>query len=248
MNSVDADEIARFSKVASQWWDENGAFRPLHRLNPARLDFIRSHAIDHFAGRVNGAALRPFEGLTAIDLGCGGGLISEPLARMGFDVTGIDADETAISVARDHASEQGLAIDYRVTTAEAMCTDGQQADIVLALEIVEHVADVPGFLESVTKLVAPGGLLIMSTLNRTPKGFLLGIVAAEYILRWVPRGTHQWRKFLRPSELAAGLRDHDFEPCALSGLVFNPLRQCFSLSADDLDVNYIMAARRQDFL
>lgn len=240
--SVDTDEIARFSRVADQWWDVDGPFRPLHRLNPARLSFIRAQAEQHFAARIVSHPMALFAGLTALDLGCGGGLVSEPLARMGFAVTGIDADDRAVAIARDHAATTGLNIDYQVTTAEALCANGHKADLVLALEIIEHVTDMEAFLTSVTNLVAPGGLVILSTLNRTKRGFLLGIVAAEYVLRWVPRGTHQWHKFVRPSELAMGLRRCGFAPIDLRGVVYDPLRQRFNLSADDMAVNYIMAA------
>ena len=243
MSSITLDplEISQFSRVADQWWDVDGPFRPLHALNPTRLGFIRTTICQHF-GR-DDQSLTPFQGLRGLDLGCGGGLVSEPMARMGATMIGADADAKAIDIARDHAAQSGLAIDYRVALAEELVAEGVQADIVLALEIIEHVADQAAFLAAVSALVAPGGVLILSTLNRTPKGFFLGIVAAEYLVRWVPRGTHHWQKFMKPSELAAGLRPHGFSAFDIKGLIYNPISRQFQLSKNDLAVNYLFAAR-----
>jgi 2-polyprenyl-6-hydroxyphenyl methylase/3-demethylubiquinone-9 3-methyltransferase len=244
MSSITLDplEISQFSRVADQWWDVDGPFRPLHALNPTRLGFIRTTICQHF-GRDN-QSLTPFQGLRGLDLGCGGGLVSEPMARMGATMMGADADARAIDIARDHAAQSGLAIDYRVALAEKLVAEGVQTDIVLALEIIEHVADQAAFLAAVSALVAPEGVLILSTLNRTPKGFFLGIVAAEYLVRWVPRGTHHWQKFMKPSELAAGLRPLGFSAFDVKGLIYNPISRQFQLSKNDLAVNYLFAARR----
>lgn len=240
--SIDDSEIARFEKVAAEWWDSNGQFRPLHRMNPTRVGYIRDTLCRHF-GRTAGDPT-PFDGLTIADVGCGGGLLCEPMARLGARVTGVDAGEEAVSIARLHAGQMGLEIDYRQATAEALAADGAQYDAVLALEIVEHVADVDAFLAAVAALVRPGGALIMSTLNRTPKSFGLAIVGAEYLLRWVPRGTHDWRKFVRPSELAAGLRRQGIEIDEVRGMVFSPLTGAWSLSERDLEVNYLLAGHK----
>lgn len=242
-SSVDASEIEKFAQQAEQWWDPEGNFRPLHRLNPARLAFIRDQLSAHygFSGGV-----KPLKGLKLLDVGCGGGLLAEPLARMGAEVTAIDAAEESVAAAKLHAEAMGLAIDYRAMTAEALLEEGASFDAVLSLEVVEHVADVPGFLETLCGLVKPGGALILSTLNRTPKSFALAIVGAEYLLRWVPRGTHDWRRFLKPSELARSLRPQGFETSALSGLVYNPLTDTWRTDDRDLDVNYLMMAVRED--
>lgn len=238
--SVDPDEIARFEAMADSWWDPAGAFRPLHRLNPVRLGFLRDRIADHY-GR-DARADRPLAGLSLLDIGCGGGLISEPLARLGGAVTGIDASERNIGVASLHAGDSGLAIDYRATTAEALVGTGAQFDVVLALEIVEHVADLDLFIAACTRLAKPGGLMIFSTLNRTPKSFALAIVGAEYLLRWLPRGTHNWRKFVRPSELARALSQSGAALDALVGVAYNPVSDRWRL-ADDLAVNYMAVAR-----
>ena len=237
--SVDRDEVARFERLAERWWDAQGEFRPLHRLNPLRLTFIRDRLAQHF--RRDPDSPRPFAGLRLLDIGCGGGLISEPMARLGFAVTGIDAGHETVAAARTHAQAFGVAVDYRETTAEDLAAAGERFDAVLALEVVEHVADPMLFLGSAAELVRPGGALIAATLNRTPKAFLLAIVGAEYVLGWLPRGTHQWQKFLRPSELASGLRQHGLGVSEISGLSYDPLRDRWSLSRD-LDVNYMVYA------
>jgi 2-polyprenyl-6-hydroxyphenyl methylase/3-demethylubiquinone-9 3-methyltransferase len=231
-------EIQKFSKDAPRWWDEKGPFAPLHKLNPVRIEYIRHQITQHF--NLDDRAAVPFSNLSVIDVGCGGGLVCEPLARLGAAVTGIDGDSVAIDVAQNHAAEMGLDIAYRNETTSSVISTGLKYDIVLALEIIEHIDDQAAFVQDCAALCKPGGLVIFSTLNRKAKAFALGIVAAEYILRWVPRGTHAWQKFIKPSELrrfahTAGLTAHD-----VTGLVFNPLKNAFTLSARDLDVNYLM--------
>ena len=238
--SVDPDELAKFAALADDWWDPEGAFKALHQLNPLRLGFIRDRA----AARLGRDPLkqRPLAGLAVLDIGCGGGLLSEPLARLGAQVTGIDASADGIAVARRHAAEVGLAIDYRETTAEALAGSGEGFDLVLAMEILEHVAEPSAFLAAAGKLVRPGGNLVAATLNRTPKAFLMAIVGAEYLLRWLPRGTHDWRRFLRPSEIARALRQEGLSVAEVTGVVYNPLSDAWHLSARDLDVNYMIYA------
>ena len=239
--NIDDAEIARFQNLAKAWWDPVGKFRPLHQIGPARLTFIRNELMRHFDRE--GSGLRPFKDLTVLDVGCGGGLMSEPLARLGARVTGIDPGEKNIAIARDHAAPQGLEIDYRVTTAEELVAAGAKFDAVVCLEVVEHVPDVAAFVQTCASLVRPGGLLILSTINRTLKAYALAIVAAEYVLGWLPRGTHQWDRFVTPDEIgryiaAAGLGTPRFE-----GFVYNPLRDQWSLSPDT-DVNYLAAASK----
>lgn len=240
--TVDPGEIQRFSAIAAEWWDEAGKFRPLHKLNPVRLEYIRDRLCAHF-GR-DPLAPQPLKGLRLVDIGCGGGLLSEPLARMGADVVGIDAAERNVKTAATHAAETGTPVDYRHTTAEDLVAAGETFDAVLSLEVVEHVADVPLFLESLAALMKPEGLLVMATLNRTPKSYLMAIIGAEYVLRWLPRGTHDWRKFLKPSELAAGLRATGLAVREVMGLTYSPLSDRFRLDARDLDVNYLLWASR----
>ena len=240
--TIDPDEIDRFAAQAESWWDPEGSFRTLHRVNPARLGFIRRHLTAHF-GR-DPSSLRPFDGLTLLDIGCGGGLVAEPMARLGFTVTGIDGGAEAIDAARRHAEATGLAIDYCVTVAESIAEVGRRFDTVLALEVIEHVADPVDFLAAVSALVRSGGAFIGATLNRTPRSFALAIVGAEYIFRWLPPGTHDWRKFLRPSEFVLGLRRNGFVVTQLAGLIYDPHRAEWSLSRD-LQVNYMVAAVRR---
>ncbi len=235
--TVDNEEVARFSAMADEWWDPTGKFKPLHKFNPIRLGYIRDRLCAHF-GR-DPRSLTPLDGLTLLDVGCGGGLISEPLARMGATVTGIDASEKNIGTARAHAARGDLEIDYRCTTAEDLQAAGDTFDIVLSLEVVEHVADVDLFLDSCTALVRDGGAMVLATLNRTPKAFMFGIVGAEYVMRWLPRGTHDWKKFVRPSELCRKLRRNGVDVSDISGLSFNPLTDEWRVSGD-VSVNYIM--------
>jgi 2-polyprenyl-6-hydroxyphenyl methylase/3-demethylubiquinone-9 3-methyltransferase len=254
--TVDTQDVARFSAIAEEWWDENGKFRPLHRIGPVRLKYIRDRAAAHF--KRDTEQMKALSGLSVLDIGCGGGLMCEPLARLGAGVTGIDASERNIAVASLHAEKMGLDIEYRRASPEELAArSGERGegnldprlstlapayDIVLALEVVEHVADVPLFLKACASLVKPGGLLFMSTLNRTIKSYGLAIVGAEYVLRWLPRGTHQWKKFLKPSELCAGLRHEGLVIENMSGMVFNPFKNAWHLSTGDLDVNYLLAA------
>jgi len=237
-STVDPAEIERFARIANEWWDPRGKFAPLHRLNPVRLGFIRDRAAAHW--QRDPLSGTPLQGLSVLDIGCGGGLICEPMARLGATVTGIDAAERNVTVARLHAAGQELAIDYRESTAEAMASGGAQFDIVLALEIVEHVSDVDLFLQSCGRLTKPGGLVFLSTLNRTAKAWALAIAGAEYALRWLPRGTHDWRKFLKPSEVVRGLRRAGVEPQEIAGVVYSPLSRTWSLNCNDLDVNYML--------
>jgi 2-polyprenyl-6-hydroxyphenyl methylase/3-demethylubiquinone-9 3-methyltransferase len=239
-SSVDPAEVARFAALADDWWDPEGRFKPLHRFNPVRLGYIRDRLVGHF-GR-DPAALAPFEGLRVLDVGSGGGLIAEPMARLGATVTGIDATDKNVRVSALHAARSGLAIDYRCATAEELVARGERFDVVLTLEVVEHVAAVEPFVADCARLLAPGGALIAATLNRTAKAWALAIVGAEYILGWLPRGTHQWNKFVRPAELVGALRRNRLEVAALTGVRYDPLAGTWSLS-DDLAVNYMVYAR-----
>lgn len=239
--SVDPAEVERFSALAETWWDPQGSMAPLHRLNPARLGFLRETLAAHFGCEAKN--LRPFAGLRILDVGCGGGLISEPLARLGATVTGIDAAEANIGVARAHARSGDLDIDYRRTSAEELAAGGEQFDAVLALEVIEHVADVDAFLQAVATLVRPGGAFVASTLNRTPKSLLFGIVGVEYVLRWLPPGTHRWDRFVKPSEFASGLRRRGLQVRDVRGLVYDPLTREWHLGRD-VGVNYLIYAAR----
>jgi 2-polyprenyl-6-hydroxyphenyl methylase/3-demethylubiquinone-9 3-methyltransferase len=241
--SIDPREVANFAAIAEEWWRPDGKFRPLHRLNPARLGYIRDRLVTHFD--LPGDARRPLEGLRLLDIGCGGGLVAEPLARLGAAVTGIDAAERNIQVAAQHAEGGGLAIEYRCAAAEDLVAAGERFDAVLALEVVEHVADVPGFLQACAGLVRPGGLFLASTLNRTVRAFATAIIGAEYVMRWLPPGTHDWRRFLRPHELARAVRASGLSVTDIAGLSYRPLRDEWRISADT-GVNYLMAARAPD--
>jgi 2-polyprenyl-6-hydroxyphenyl methylase/3-demethylubiquinone-9 3-methyltransferase len=237
--SVDPREVAGFAAVAGRWWDPDGPFRPLHRLNPVRLGYIRGAFEARFG--LDAGADRPFEGLAVADIGCGGGLVCEPLARLGARVTGVDAGTEAIAVARAHAETSGIDIEYLEGTAEALARSGRRFDAVTALEIVEHVADRAAFLAACCRLARPGGLLVLSTLNRTPRAFALAIVGAEYLLRWVPRGSHRWTRFVRPSELARDLRRGGARVVDVTGVVYDPLADRWRLGRD-VAVNYMVRA------
>ena len=239
--TVDPQEIAQFAAIADTWWDEEGAFRPLHRLNPVRLRYIRDNLCAHFG--LDARAPKPLSGLRLVDVGCGGGLLCEPLTRMGASVTGIDAAREGIAAARAHAETAGLVIDYRAATAESLVAAGESFDAVISMEVLEHVADVDAFLAACRDLARPGGALALSTLNRTPKSYLTAIIGAEYVLRWLPRGTHDWKKFIRPSELAAALRRQGLEMTDLTGIEYSPLADRFALG-DDLGVNYLAFATK----
>lgn len=240
--SVDDDEIAKFSALADEWWDPQGSFRPLHKLNPARLAYIRDRICTHFDR--DPTAQRPLAGLRLADIGCGGGLLTEPMARLGADVSGFDASERNVMVARTHAERMGLEIDYRFSTVESVADAGEKFDIVLNMEVVEHVADIAPFLDASCALVAPGGMMFVATLNRTLKSFAFAIVGAEYVLRWLPRGTHDWRKFVRPSEMAAALRRGGLTEIAFAGLAFDPLKDAWRIDERDISVNYLGCAMR----
>ncbi|MEX6506310.1 bifunctional 2-polyprenyl-6-hydroxyphenol methylase/3-demethylubiquinol 3-O-methyltransferase UbiG [Jiella sp. M17.18] len=239
--TIDGAEVERFSRMAQEWWNPVGKFKPLHKFNPVRLDYIRREMAMNFDRDIN--APKPFAGLTLLDIGCGGGLIAEPMARLGADVVGADASETNIEVAKLHAAEGGLAIDYRATTAEAIAAGGETFDVVLALEIVEHVADVDLFLTSCAQMVKPGGLLFVATINRTLKAYAFAIVGAERVLRWLPKGTHQFEKLVRPDEIAGPLERAGLSMIDETGVVYHPLADEWRQSKDT-DVNYMMLARR----
>ena len=240
--SIDAEEIAKFAAMAEAWWDPAGKFRPLHRFNPVRLAYIRDSLCARFDR--DPKSDHPLKGLKLLDVGCGGGLLSEPLARLGAELTGLDAAAKNIKVAALHAEESGLKINYRHGSVEELAESPARFDAVLNMEVVEHVADVDGFLAASAALVKPGGLMILATLNRTPKAFLLAIVGAEYLLRWLPRGTHDWRRFVRPSEAAGALRASGLEIEEITGVAYNPLTDSWRLAPRDLDVNYMLMAVR----
>lgn len=239
--TINDDEIEKFGRMAEQWWDPKGKFKPLHKFNPVRLTYIRERLLAHF-GR-DPSLLRPFEGLRILDVGCGGGLLCEPLTRLGATVTGIDAAERNIAVARIHAAQSGLAIDYRATTSEALVAAGEIFDVVLNMEVVEHVDNVPLYMKSCADLVAPGGLMFTATINRTARAFALAIVGAEYVLNWLPKGTHTYSKFLTPDEIAAYLTRNGLKVVDRSGVSFHPLADEWRLSSD-LGVNYMILAAR----
>jgi 2-polyprenyl-6-hydroxyphenyl methylase / 3-demethylubiquinone-9 3-methyltransferase len=240
-NTVDPEEIARFAAMAAKWWDDNGPMRPLHKLNPTRLRWIKDAITERFAR--DPKAADALAGLRILDVGCGAGILSEPLARMGATVVGIDPSAEIIAAAKLHAAQSGLAIDYRAATAEDLAAAGEQFDVVTAMEVVEHVTDVPQFVATCGKMVKPGGLMIASTINRTMKAFVLAIIGAEYVLRWLPRGTHTYEKLVTPSELTAAFKGARLMPRAETGVMYVPFVDEFRLTGD-LDVNYMMAAER----
>ena len=242
VSTIDDSEIEKFQAMAAEWWDPNGKFKPLHMLNPCRLDYITSQIAAEFERDL--AAPEPFDGLRILDIGCGGGLLSEPMARLGADVVGADAAERNIPVARVHAEEQGLDIDYRHTTAEALVEAGEKFDAILNMEVVEHVADPLAYLAACQDLLKPGGLMTCSTINRNPKSYVMAIVGAEYVMRWLPKGTHEWSKFITPDELYDLLRKADLDPVDRKGFVFNPVSWSWSLSDRDLSVNYVTTSLR----
>jgi 2-polyprenyl-6-hydroxyphenyl methylase / 3-demethylubiquinone-9 3-methyltransferase len=241
-SSIDPAEVERFSRIAAEWWDPRGKFAPLHRFNPVRLAFIRDQALYRF--RRDPKARAPFEGLRLLDIGCGGGLLAEPMTRLGFQVTGVDASERNIGTASAHAAEQGLSIDYRASTAEALVAAGEPLfDVILNMEVIEHVADPGEYLRTCASLLKPGGLMIVATLNRTLKAMALAKVGAEYILRWLPIGTHDWNKFLTPDELRGFLTAEPVSVDGPYGVVFNPLTGKWTESSD-FAVNYMMTVVR----
>jgi 2-polyprenyl-6-hydroxyphenyl methylase/3-demethylubiquinone-9 3-methyltransferase len=242
-NTVDPAEVAKFEAMAAEWWDPNGKFKPLHMLNPCRLDYITGQIAAQFGRDLK--TKRPFEGLRILDIGCGGGLLSEPMARLGAHVVGADAAERNIPVARLHAEQSGLTIDYRHTTAEAISATEERFDVVLNMEVVEHVADPQGFITTCHDLLKSGGLMVCSTLNRNAKSYLMAIIGAEHVMRWLPRGTHDWSKFVTPDELYALIRTAGLDPVDRKGMVFNPVAWRWSLSERDLSVNYVTASVRR---
>ena len=239
-STVDPAEVAKFEAMAAEWWDPKGKFKPLHMLNPCRLDYITSQIAAEFDRDLSTDS--PFDGLRLLDIGCGGGLLSEPMARLGATVVGVDAAERNIPVAQAHAAQSGLDIDYRHDTAEALAAAGEQFDIVLNMEVVEHVADPLAYLTACAQLLKSGGLHICSTLNRNPKSFMMAIVGAEHVMRWLPKGTHEWSKFITPDELFDLLSQSGVTPVDRKGMVFNPITWSWSLSARDLSVNYVTAS------
>jgi 2-polyprenyl-6-hydroxyphenyl methylase/3-demethylubiquinone-9 3-methyltransferase len=239
--SVDEAEVAKFAQLAAEWWDPKGKFWPLHAFNPVRLKFIRALAAEHF-GR-DDKALKPFRGLTLLDIGCGGGLLSEPMARMGFTVVGADASEKNVKTAAAHAAGLELALYYRATTAEALAEEGAAFDVILNMEVVEHVADLGGFLKSCGALLKPGGFMLVATLNRTLKSLALAKIGVEYVLRWLPAGTHDWNRFVKPADLERLLQDAGLTVTRVQGVGFDPLRWEWRLSSDT-DVNYMALAEK----
>ena len=241
--TIDKDEVARFTAMAEDWWDPKGKFKPLHKFNPVRLAYIRNEVIDHF-GR-DGTVRQPFEGLSFLDIGCGGGLLSEPMARLGAKVTGADASERNVKIASIHAEGSGLDIDYVSTTSEALAEAGKQFDVVLNMEVIEHVADVPLYLKSCAQLVKPGGLMFLATLNRTAKAFALAIVGAEYVLGWLPKGTHSYDKFLTPEEIVTLLTRNGLTIKDKTGITYSPLKDEWGKSRD-MSVNYMVLAEKPE--
>lgn len=235
--TISPDEIDRFHKMAEDWWDPKGKFRPLHKFNPVRLAYIREHVLAHF-GR-DGSQMRPFEGLRLLDIGCGGGLLCEPMARLGATVVGADAGEKNVKIAALHAGQSGLDIDYRATTSEALAEAGEQFDVVLNMEVVEHVADVPLYLESCCRLVKPGGLMFVATINRTARAYALAIVGAERVLGWLPKGTHQYEKLVTPEEITSITGRNGMRVIDKTGVTFNPLKNEWGRSRD-MAVNYML--------
>ena len=239
--NVDPSEVERFQALAKAWWDPTGKFRPLHQIGPARLTFVRDELCRHF-GRETGG-LRPLKDLSVLDVGCGGGLMSEPLTRLGARVTGIDPGEKTVAIARSHAEPQGLDIDYRVTTVENLVAAGDQYDAVVCLEVIEHVPDPTLFVKACADLVRPGGMLVLSTINRTLKSYALAIVAAEYVLQWLPRGTHQWERFVTPDEISGHLTAAGLSNPSFRGFAYSPLRDEWKLTSET-DVNYLVSAAK----
>ena len=242
--TVDPSEVAKFEAMAAEWWDPNGKFKPLHLMNPCRLDYITGQIAAEFGRDLDSA--KPFAGLRILDIGCGGGLLSEPMARLGATVVGADAAPRNIPVAQIHAEQSGLDIDYRNTTAEALADAGEVFDVVLNMEVVEHVSDPLAYLTACRRLLKPGGLHLCSTINRNPKSFVLAIVGAEYVMRWLPKGTHEWAKFITPDELFALFEKAGLRPVDRKGFVFNPINWRWSISDRDLSVNYVTASLRPE--
>ncbi len=239
-STIDPNEVAKFEAMAAEWWNPNGKFKPLHMLNPCRLDYITTQIAEEFDRDLQ--SVLPFKGLRILDIGCGGGLLAEPMARLGAEVVGADAAERNIPVAQVHAEQSGLKIDYRHTTAEDLAAAGEQYDAVLNMEVVEHVADPLAYLTACQQLLKPGGLMVCSTINRNPKSYFMAIIGAEHVMRWLPKGTHEWDKFITPDELFDLISKSGLEPVDRKGFVFNPLTWSWKLSDRDLSVNYVTAS------
>lgn len=239
--TINDAEVKKFSDLAEQWWDPSGQFKPLHKFNPVRLAYIREQVLAHF--KLDGTKRYPFKGLKILDIGCGGGLLCEPMTRLGATVTGADASERNISIAKIHATQSDLDITYLATTSENLAEIGEQYDIVLNMEVVEHVADVPLYLKSCAELVKPGGLMFVATINRTAKAYALAIVGAEYVLRWLPKGTHDFQKFLTPEEITSIITRHGMSIRDKCGVSFNPLHDQWRKSRD-MSVNYMLLAEK----
>ncbi|MCF8473518.1 MAG: bifunctional 2-polyprenyl-6-hydroxyphenol methylase/3-demethylubiquinol 3-O-methyltransferase UbiG [Emcibacter sp.] len=240
--SVDPAEIAHFSAMAATWWDPKGPFKPLHKLNPTRIAYARDGICHHFSRDPHDNL--PLSGLRILDIGCGGGLLSEPMARLGASVVGADASEKNIKTAKAHANEMNITIDYRAVTAEELAASGEKFDVILNMEVIEHVADIPSFLNACNMLLQDNGCMVMSTLNRTAKSWAMAIAGAEYILRWLPKGTHDWHKFLKPSELIRALSHENFEPLDMKGMIYHPFSDDWSLDERDFSVNYLLLAQK----
>ena len=240
MNSVDPAEVAKFEAMAAEWWDPNGKFKPLHMLNPCRLDYLTSQIAAEFGRDLT--TPKPFAGLRILDIGCGGGLLSEPMARLGATVIGADAAAGNIPVAQLHAEQSGLEIDYRHCAAEDLAAAGEQFDVVIAMEIIEHVENPQAFMRTCASLMKTGGLMLCSTLNRNPKSYLVAIIGAEWVMRWLPKGTHEWSKFITPDELYKLIEEAALEPMDRMGMVFNHVTWGWSLSERDMSVNYVTAS------
>lgn len=239
--TIDQAEVDRFTAMAAEWWNPAGKFKPLHKFNPVRIRYIRDKAAAHFGRDAN--SHKPLEGLRILDIGCGGGLLSEPMARMGATVIGADASERNIGIASTHAAQTGVAVDYRAVTAEQLAAEGEKFDIILNMEVVEHVSDVDFFITTCASMVKPGGMMFVATINRTMKAMALAIIGAERVLRWLPKGTHQYEKLVRPEELEKPLTASGMQIDERTGVFFNPLMNQWNLSKD-MDVNYMMLATR----
>ena len=239
-NTINKKEIEKFSKIAEEWWDPEGKFKPLHKFNPIRISYIKNNIISSL--NLKNKQNKPLEKVKILDIGCGGGLLSEPMARLGANVVGADAAEKNIPVAKVHAQNSGLEIDYRHTSAEEIAKTSEKFDVVLNMEVIEHVADPLGFLTACKQLLEPNGLMLCSTINRNPKSYLMAIIGAEHVMRWLPKGTHDWNKFITPDELFDLLKNAGFTPVDRKGFVFNPLKWSWAISNQDLSVNYVTAS------
>ncbi|MGL1922424.1 MAG: bifunctional 2-polyprenyl-6-hydroxyphenol methylase/3-demethylubiquinol 3-O-methyltransferase UbiG [Hyphomicrobiales bacterium] len=243
--TINPDDVANFVRIAEEWWDPKGKFAPLHKFNPIRLKYIQTKLFEHFSlqQKADFDPSQPYKNLRMLDIGCGGGLLTEPIARLGGNIVGADAAEKNISIASAHANEQGLEIDYRATTSEDLAADGEKFDVILNMEVIEHVSDVPLFLQSCVDMLNPGGIMFVATLNRNLKSFAMAIVGVEYVLGWLPKGTHNWSQFIVPKELQDMVEGLDLQMIDETGVKYNPLSDKFSLNAD-MSINYIQLFSR----